>query len=73
MNTSFERDAVSRSTLLKGAAAVYNLPPLSRMLADTLSQDDFALFMAIAQPLCDKQVPDAELGRVLGTDRAGLH
>jgi len=62
----FSRRAVLRAgAVAMAASAAFSLSPLGRVLADTLAQDDFALFMAISQPLCGQQVLDPALGRVL--------
>jgi len=71
MTDLFENDALSRRAVLKAgaiavaASAVFSLSPLSKVLADTLSEDVFADFMAVSQPLCGKQVLDPQVGKVL--------
>lgn len=66
-----DKDSLSRRTLLQlgattlAASALFSLSPLSKVLADTLSQDTFADFMSLSQPLCGRQLLDPQVGKVL--------
>ena len=71
MTFLFESDAVSRRTLLRAGAATlaasafFSLSPLTKALADSLSQNLFDDFMAVSQPLCGKQILDPAVAKVL--------
>ena len=71
MTFFLEKDSLSRRTLLQvgattlGACALFSLSPLSKVLAENLSQVTFTDFMSLSQPLCGQQVLDPQVGKVL--------